>query len=99
LNARFQVRYVPFQAFHVVGMETLMFGLVEGDLTHEFTEIVETLFYPPKARVGLIQPYIGLVEPLIGLVQPVIEVLSQLLDAVSDLLQDLGGKIGSHDFV
>jgi len=105
LNARFQVRYVFFQVFHMVGMEALVSGLVEGNLTHEFAEIIKTLFYPSEARVGLIQPpirliqpFVGLVQPLIRLVQPLIEVLSQLFDAISDLLQDLGGKVGSHSF-
>jgi len=58
---------------------------------HEFAEIIETLLYPPEARINLIQP-------LISLVQTLIKVLSQLFDAVSDLLQDLGGKVGSHTF-
>jgi len=84
LDAFLQVRYVFFQALHMVGMEALVFGLIEGDPVHEFSEVIKTLFYPPKTRVGL--------------VKPLIEVLPQLFDAVSDLLEDLGGKIGSHDF-
>jgi len=95
LDAPFQVRYILFQALHMVGMEALVSGLVEGNLTHEFAEIIETLFYPSKARIGLVEP---VVEVLPQPVESLIEVFLQLLDAVSDLLQDLGGKIGSHDF-
>jgi len=84
LDTPFQVGYVLFQALHMVGMESLVFGLIEGNPAHEFAEVIKTLFYPPKTRVSL--------------VEPLIEVLPQLFDAVSDLLEDLGGKIGSHDF-
>jgi len=61
LDAPFQIHYVLFQALYMVGMETFVFRLVQSELAHEFAEIIEALFYPPEARVGLIQPPIGLI--------------------------------------
>lgn len=35
-------------------MEAFMSSLIEGDLTHELAEIIETPFYPPQAHIGLV---------------------------------------------
>jgi len=57
-DALLQVRELSVEAFHVVGIEALVFGLIQGDLAHEFAQIDEALFHPSETRVGLVESLI-----------------------------------------
>jgi hypothetical protein len=78
LNSVFKVRDVVFHVLDVVTVKPLVLRLIDGDLAHELSQVVQPSLDAPEALVAL-------VEPLVGLVEPFIKVFTQSADAVADL--------------
>jgi hypothetical protein len=104
VNALFEVRYVAFQTLHMLGVETFVSSLIQGNLAHELPEVVEAVLDTlealvglPQTRIGLIQTRVGLIQTRVGLIQSRVEILPQLLDAVANFPEDFDSKIGSHN--
>jgi hypothetical protein len=77
-NSVFKVRDIIFHALDLVTVKPLVLRLIDGDLAHELTQVVQPSLDAPEALVALI-------EPLVRLVEPFIKVFTQRADAVADL--------------
>jgi hypothetical protein len=91
-NPVFPVCDIVFQALDVVTVKPLVLRLIDGDLAHELTQVVQPSLDAPEALialveplVGLVEPFVRLVEPFVRLVEPLIEVHTQRADTIADL--------------
>ena len=86
----------------MLAVETLVLCLIQRDLPHESSKVIETVVRPLEPGVGPVQ---ARTDAVFHLLKARIEILSSLLNAridtanaVANLARDLYRQISSHSF-